>query len=309
MIIITGIIITDPQRLQELITNPRSRKELYNRAYLEGIIVTEEVYQELRRSLLPPPGLVWRKIPFGILLPPGLVKVKLVKMPSTIPKYKDTDLEKKFEWILINLGFMEGRDYKKQYRVSVWILDFAFPDLKVAFEPGATFYHTPSGHGKPSKPFGLSPGEVYDPPLEKDIEKNEMLRKEGWVIGWLNEEFVKHIPEVKGWIRRLIECAQGRGSLPSDEYFEEYDVIHQENYHIKIERKNPVTLAHSANQQIRKYMEQAASAMIVLKCFPRKSQANRIKRFENVILVDRKKENYLNQMLLKEGYAEISDYM
>jgi len=208
MIIITGIIITDPQRLQELITNPWSREELYIRAYLEGIIVTEEVYQELRRNLLPPPGLVWRKIPYGILLPQGLFRVKLVKMPHTIPKYEDTDLEKTFERILIDLGFMEGRDYKKQYRVLGKSLDFAFPHLKVAFEPGATFYHTPSGHGEPREPFGLSPGEVYHPPLERDIEKNEMLKEEGWVIGWLNEKFVKHIPEVKGWIRRLIRTRE-----------------------------------------------------------------------------------------------------
>jgi len=43
-----------------------------------------------------------------------------------------------------------------------------------------------------------------------------------------------------------------------------------QNYHIKMEIKNPVTFAHSANQQIRKYMEQAAFAIIVLKCFPQK---------------------------------------
>ena len=220
MIIITGIIITDPQRLQELITNPWSREELYIRAYLEGIIVTEEVYQELRRNLLPPPGLVWRKIPHGILLPQGLFRVKLVKMPHTIPKYEDTDLEKTFERILIDLGFMEGRDYKKQCFVSGKRLDFAFLHLKLAFEPGATYFH---GRGRPLKPFGLSPEEVYSPPAERDIEKNEILKEKGWVIGWLNEKFVEYIPEVKDWIRRLIESRERGLPLPSsNEYFEEY---------------------------------------------------------------------------------------
>jgi len=222
------LIVINQRRLYEILVGAISKG---------GIIVTEEVYQVLKlfvRENLQDYDL--RRISSGRLLPQGLFRVKLVKMPHTIPRYEDTDLEKTFEWILIDLGFREGRDYKKQYRVLGKRLDFAFPHLKVAFEPGATFYHTPSGHGEPREPFGLSPGEVYHPPLKRDIEKNEMLKEEGWVIGWLNEKFVENIPKVKVRIRRLIEYAQGRGSLPSsNEYFEEYDVIHPRS---KLPHKN-----------------------------------------------------------------------
>jgi len=168
-------MITDPWRLQELCVAAISKG---------GTEVTEEEYQALelfvKKNLQ---GFRLLRISSGRLPPPGFVRVKLVEMSHTTPKYEDTDLEKTFEWVLIDLGFREGRDYKKQHHVLGWRLDFAFPHLKVAFEPGAAFYHTPQGRGKPWNPFGLSPEEVYNPPLEKDIEKNEMLKEEGWVIG------------------------------------------------------------------------------------------------------------------------------
>ena len=210
------LIVINQRRLYEILVGAISKG---------GIIVTEEVYQVLKlfvRENLQDYDL--RRISSGRLLPQGLFRVKLVEMPHTIPRYEDTDLEKTFEWMILNdLGFMEGRDYKKQYRVLGKILDFAFPHLKVAFEPGATYFH---GRGRPLKPFGLSPEEVYSPPAERDIEKNEILKEKGWVIGWLNEKFVKHIPEVKDRIRRLIE-SRGEGACPHlMNTSEEYDVIH-----------------------------------------------------------------------------------
>jgi len=223
------LIVINQWRLQEILVGAISKG---------GITVTEEEYRVLKLFVMKYlPGFYLRINPHGILLPPGLVRVKLVEKPSTTPKYEGTDLEKRFEGILNDLGFKEGEDYKRQFRVlGNRSLDFAFPRLKVAFEPGAAFYHTPQGRGKPWNPFGLSPEKVYNPPLKKDIEKNEMLKEEGWVIGWLNEKFVENIPRVKVWIRRLIEYAQGRGSLPSsDEYFEEYDVIHPRS---KLPHKN-----------------------------------------------------------------------
>ena len=210
----------DPWRLQYL--------------YIEALIgvatVTEEEYWVLREN--PPEGFVLIRISHGRLPPSGCVRVKFVRRPSTIPRYENTELEERFEWILNDLGYREGRDYKKQCFVSGKRLDFAFPHLKLAFEPGATYFH---GRGRPLKPFGLSPEEVYSPPAERDIEKNEILKEKGWVIGWLNEKFVEHIPEVKDWIRRLIESRERGLPLPSsNEYFEEYDVIRP----IKLPHKN-----------------------------------------------------------------------
>jgi len=183
--------------------DPRRLQYLYIEALIGVATVTEEEYRVLREN--PPEGFVLIRISHGRLPPSGCVRVKFVRRPSTIPRYENTELEERFEWILNDLGYREGRDYKKQCFVSGKRLDFAFLHLKLAFEPGATYFH---GRGRPLKPFGLSPEEVYSPPAERDIEKNEILKEKGWVIGWLNEKFVEYIPEVKDWIRRLIRTRE-----------------------------------------------------------------------------------------------------
>ena len=206
-------------------------RDLYIRALVGVATVTEGEYRILREN--PPEGYVLIRIPHGRLPPPGCFNVKFVRRSSTIPRYKNTELEEIFEWrILIDLGLRKGRDYESQFLVSGRRLDFAILDLKLAFEPGAAYFH---GGGRPLNPFGFSPEEVYSPPAERDIEKNEILKEKGWVIGWLNEKFVEHIPEVKDWIRRLIE-SRGEGACPHlMNTSEEYDVIHPRS---KLPHKN-----------------------------------------------------------------------
>ena len=166
-----------------------------------GLIVTEEEFLRIVEKCNPPDGMVWARTPFGA--PPGFVKVYLKKF--TPPKYSDTDLERMFEEILNELGFREGIDYQKQYPIFSKVVDFAFPEIKVAFEPGATYWHTPEWvEGEPLKSFGLSPEEVYYPHKKEDIEKDRLLKRNGWLVGWLNENFVKEKNAVKNWIIEII---------------------------------------------------------------------------------------------------------
>ena len=166
-----------------------------------GLTVTEDEFLRIVEKCKPPDGMIWARTPFGA--PPGFVKIYLKKF--TPPKYKDTDLERVFEEILNELGFKEGIDYQKQYPILSKVVDFAFPEIKVAFEPGATYWHTPKWvEGEPLKSFGLSPEEVYYPPKKEDIEKDRLFKKNGWIIGWLNENFVKERNVVKDWIIEII---------------------------------------------------------------------------------------------------------
>lgn len=78
----------------------------------------------------------------------------------------------------------------------------------MVFELGATYWHTPKNvegeKVKPEQPFGLSPEEVYFPPIRKGINKNKVLTSKGWTIGWLNEDFINK-KETAKWVRLLIE--------------------------------------------------------------------------------------------------------
>ncbi|HUV02510.1 MAG TPA: DUF559 domain-containing protein [Desulfobacteria bacterium] len=99
------------------------------------------------------------------------------------PKWKDTDLEKKTEEYLIELGFKEHIDYKKQYGVSDYWIDFAFVNEKVAVEPGADYWH----------------------PKEKDKAKEKSLEDKGWKVLWFNEDAINHDKEkVKRRIREAV---------------------------------------------------------------------------------------------------------
>ena len=132
-----------------------------------------------------------------------MLKVYLKKL--TPPKYSNTDLERKFEEILNELGFKEGVDYQKQYQLFGYWIDFAFPHLKIAFEPGATYYHTPEWvEGEALESFGFSPEEVYYPVKPDDVRKDRLLKRNGWIVGWLNENFVKNLSEVKKWVSEII---------------------------------------------------------------------------------------------------------
>lgn len=176
-------------------------------ALVKQLTVSEEIFYRIIENCQPPEGYVWARTPFVRMQPDdplGQVRVHLKKF--TPPKYSDTDLERKFEEILNDLGFKKDVDYRKQYQLYTYSIDFAFPDLKIAFEPGATYYHTPKWvEGEALKPFGFSPEEVYFPPKPEDIKKDRFLKRNGWIVGWLNENFVNNLPEVKKWISEIIE--------------------------------------------------------------------------------------------------------
>ena len=60
---------------------------------------------------------------------------------TTSLKTENTTLEQKFEEILKELGYNEGEDYIKQHGLLNYKIDFAFPELKIGFEPGASEWH------------------------------------------------------------------------------------------------------------------------------------------------------------------------
>jgi len=98
------------------------------------------------------------------------------------PAKRDTDLEKKTEQYLNELGFKEHDDYEKQYNVSRYWIDFAFINEKVAVEPGADYWHT----------------------KEKDEGKEKALNKRGWRVLWFNE---KDINQDKEGVKKRIDEA------------------------------------------------------------------------------------------------------
>jgi very-short-patch-repair endonuclease len=98
----------------------------------------------------------------------------------------NTDLEMIVEEILIDLGYKELRDYQKQYHTLGKILDFAFPTIKLAIEPGARYFHGNRLHS-------------IDP------EKDTLLRGEGWEILWYDEEDLKDEESVKEEICMTIQ--------------------------------------------------------------------------------------------------------
>ncbi|MEA2074211.1 MAG: DUF559 domain-containing protein [Euryarchaeota archaeon] len=90
--------------------------------------------------------------------------------------------EKNWEY-LNELGFKEHDDYEKQHPVSIYWIDFAFVNERVAVEPGADYWH----------------------PKGKDEAKEKSLKKRGWKILWFNEDEINHDKEgVKRKIREAV---------------------------------------------------------------------------------------------------------
>ncbi len=99
------------------------------------------------------------------------------------PAKKDTDLEKKTEQYLNELGFKVHEDYEKQYNVSRYWIDFAFVKRKVAIEPGANYWHT----------------------KEKDEGKEKALNERGWKVLWFTEDDINQEEDrVKRILRETI---------------------------------------------------------------------------------------------------------
>lgn len=117
---------------------------------------------------------------------PELVQVReLVR-----PRLKDTDLEKKTEEFLNELGFKEHDDYEKQHPVSIYWIDFAFVNERVAVEPGADYWH----------------------PKGKDKAKEKALKERGWEILWFNEDDINHDEE--GVKRKIQEAVMRKRDKP-----------------------------------------------------------------------------------------------
>ena len=110
----------------------------------------------------------------------------LVRVPKYEQKTCDTDLEMIVEKILIDLGYKEMRDYKKQFPACGYVLDFAFPTIKLAIEPGAGFWH----------------GNI---PHAVNHKKDALLRREGWEILWYDEDDLKDEESVEDEIRMAIQ--------------------------------------------------------------------------------------------------------
>mgnify|MGYP007109729690 CR=1 FL=1 len=46
---------------------------------------------------------------------------------------------------------------------------------------------------------------MYKRQIPKDINKNKVLTSKGWVIGWLNEDFISQKEKVAKWVYSLVE--------------------------------------------------------------------------------------------------------
>ncbi len=99
----------------------------------------------------------------------------------TIPT-SNTQLELIMKRFLEDLGFT---DYEFQYEVKGYILDFAFPDIKLAIEVGHVKWH----------------------PEERDKRKEKALLD--WKILWFNvespKELLEHEEEIKRSIMKEVE--------------------------------------------------------------------------------------------------------
>ncbi|MCK4734502.1 MAG: DUF559 domain-containing protein [Methanophagales archaeon] len=110
---------------------------------------------------------------------PGQLQIRELVPPAKM----DTDLEKKTEQYLNELGFKEHEDYEHNppYNVSKYWIDFAFVNEKVAVEPGADYWH----------------------PEERDKRKEKALNERGWEVLWFNEDDINQDKE--GVKKRIYE--------------------------------------------------------------------------------------------------------
>jgi very-short-patch-repair endonuclease len=125
-------------------------------------------------------------VPFRINFGRNMGEIAFRRERTVTQQICNTDLEMIVEDILIDLGYKERWDYQKQYPTLGKILDFAFPTIKLAIEPGASYYHG-------NRPHSIDP------------EKDAILRREGWEILWYNEDDLKDVESVKEQISNRIQ--------------------------------------------------------------------------------------------------------
>lgn len=125
------------------------------------------------------------------------------------PKNRDTDLERKMESYLNELGFKERKDYEKQYNAfGEYCLDFAFIKERVAIEPSGNYWHgTKEEIERFKKTMGVSLGS---PRYRKDRRKTRALQEKGWVVLWFYED---EISSRKEEIKELIRSTVVRRSI------------------------------------------------------------------------------------------------
>lgn len=138
-------------------------KEMITRALRGGVRVTYEEFIVISRKVPAPKDFEWRFRSLGEK--PGTA---FLARKAHVKTY-DTALERIVEDALIKLGYKEGVDYKKQFPLLGYILDFVFSKLRFAIEPGARKWHNP----------------------ERDEKKDNDLRGVGWKILWLYEDELK----------------------------------------------------------------------------------------------------------------------
>lgn len=139
------------------------------------------------------------------LYPPDKVFRKRVRPP----KNRDTDLERKMESYLNELGFKERKDYEKQYNTfGEYRLDFAFIKERVAIEPSGNYWHgTKEEIERFKKTMGVSLGS---PRYRQDRRKTRALQEKGWVVLWFYED---EISSRKEEIKELIRSTVVRRSI------------------------------------------------------------------------------------------------
>lgn len=125
-------------------------------------------------------------VPFRINFGRNMGEIAFRRERTDTQQFCNTDLEMIVEDILIDLGYKERWDYQKQYHTLGKILDFAFPAIKLAIEPGASFYHG-------NRPHAIDP------------EKDEILRMDRWEILWYDEDDLKDVESVKKQISNRIQ--------------------------------------------------------------------------------------------------------
>jgi len=157
---------------------------------------SEEEYREFVSNYDPPDGYVWSRSPFTA---EGKWKVSLAKEAEY--RTSNTDLEQEMRSHLEKWDYLQH--FEHDYRLSDGRqIDFADPDRKVALEPGAAYWHTPDEYaGETKSEIGEHPEEVYSPPTESDLRKQERLVEDGWDVLWISENGVSgKAARIKMWL-------------------------------------------------------------------------------------------------------------
>ena len=95
-----------------------------------------------------------------------------------------TLLEQQLKNILDEIGYQEGVDYFPGFSISSYLLDFAFPSLRLDIEADGEYWHKNR--------------------RDQDQKRDEYLKNCGWVVLRFNEKDLKDVKYVKGCIQQWI---------------------------------------------------------------------------------------------------------